>query len=831
MNSRKMITVAMLFAMAAAALVVLNRIPFFNEREALDGDAAFERQDEGLRRAEFYDSARGVKTGQLTARRFDTLEDGAIEAHDVEIALWETEVGDVSISAHTARVTMQRAERGYAGRFELAGDIDFHAESPEREFVGSFEHMTYNSTDNVIDASGPFEMSSPGAISVFGTDLSGNIREGEMRFTARRHILVQIEQQTLTGAGISGGTMTIEAGGPLIFDGPAGRVTFAGEVAVSSEEMRLNGQMLTLEFDSTDGAGFPDEWSLARVEMIGPLDGTGAGMSIAGDRLHWDAREARGGLEGTPALIASGEGFIESPLLEMDFDNQGELTAMRGVGPGSAFFAASGIASDQRGLERESIALSWTDGISCDVGSGVIDISGGVTLTGADYSGSARRITVLMGPAHETLDGLERSRAGETEDADEHWLRTVAARMSGFEASGEIVFSDEAVTVRGERASYQRADDLLALAGAPARVCAEGVSIRARRFRFDRSAGVIEADGECRIEISTLGAVGQPGDMNVVVTARHLTATIDDDLLRVLCTGAVGVRWGRSTLSSETLEVSGIPLGAIDSDIESDIEVARVIGSGNVVFRRDELSARCGSFSFDALLDALELFPAEGEQVEISLGDMATVWSDEVTINEEARRAVCAQPRAVLWARGSMLGFREQGRAGERASDQRARIDLSAGDELVLIQETEESITLDFSGGVEVTRWDPRSPIEDRLTASTLRLTGLVEPPEQDVASPLEKVVRVIAGLADGDVYLRYWGPDGTLEARGDRFQWEAESDVGRLVGTPAVAWLSGRDASATQRADEFLYSFTEGRVELIGGGEGVLVLPRYPAR
>jgi len=819
--------VALLFVLAAAAILVLNRIPFMPERDTTLPPSLVQEQAPALKKAEFFDSATGAKTGELTAKRFKTLPDGAILAEEVEVSLSGTEVGDVRLTAESARMMMHKVESGYSGRFEMAGNVEFRSQSPERELTGRFEKMTYLAAESLIDAGGPFEISSGDGITLSGTDLSGNIREGEMQFTAKRHINLTLTGDALPEGADTGGPVVIRAGGPMVFDGPGGKIRFGGDVSVTSGETLLEGSMLTLEFESGPGGDILEDRALSRMEMLGPLEGRGEDFTLVGDRLYWDGARALAGLEGEPALFASGEGFIESPSLQLTFTQAGDVAAVEGTGPGSAFFG--GGRTEPPGGGRERFAASWAEGFTCDTQRGLIDMRGSVRVESRDYSGSAGRVTARMVPFEEA--GRADSAAGEGEAGEEDWFDDVAERITGFDAQGDVTFEDEKMTVRGDRASYERSTDTVTITGAPVRAEAKGVEFRARKATFDRAAGAFVAERDCRVEMESLGARGSGRGRPVRVSAARVEAVLAQGALDAVCSGEVKVDWGESALSCDRLEIEGVSVEGEgredDREVEAAAQPASVSGSGNVVFRRDELTARCGSFRFDRSLDVLELFPAEGAEVEIAFGDSATIWGRAVRINEAAQRAVCAQPRAVLWVRDSLMGFREEAAEGGPAAAERARIDLSAGEALTLTQVDEESATLEFAGGVEVTRWDSRSPIEDRLACESLTLDAKIEARDREAAKPVGNAARIVASRAAGDVYLRYWGPDGTLEARGDAFEWEAETDVGRLMGSPAVAWLSGREASATQRSNEFLYNFTDRSVELIGGGEGVLVLPR----
>lgn len=811
MNSRKTLTVALLFVLAAVAILVLNRISFFPEPDTTLPPALIEEQPT-MKKAEFFDSKRGVKTGEMTAKSFTTLEDGTIEAEEVEVNLSGTELGDVRLTAETARMTMRRVEKGYAGKFEMAGAVEFRSQSERQEFSGSFEKMTYDSAANTIDATGPFRITSGEGITVLGTDLSGNIRKGEMQFTAKRHVRVKLESGVLPGGGDSG-PLVVEAGGPMVFDGPGRKVRFGGGVSVTMGQMRIEGSMLTLDFEAGDDA-LPGEWELARMEMAGPVEGRREDFTVVGDRLYWDAAGGVAGIEGEPALFASGEGFIESPAIEIGIGEGGAVETIEGRGPGSAFFAGGRRAERPEEAAGRSVAASWREGISFDGVRGFIDIKGAVTIEGGDYTGSADRVTARIAPA----EGTPR------EDArDDAWFDTLAERITGFDASGNVAFRDDKIRVSGDYASYNAAADTVTLSGAPARAVAEGVELAARSLAFERREGRLVAQGGCRIEIASLevAEAGEGGEEPVIVTADRVEARLGGDEISALCSGSVSVEWGESTLSCETLEIAGVST----AEGREPAQGVSVRGEGGVIFRRGELSARCGAFSLDRALEVLELFPAEGGDVEIGFSDTATIWSDAVTINEAQQRAVCARPRAVLRVRGSLMGFQEPAAAESREERERSRIDLFAGETLVVTQHDEESVTFEFTGGVEVTRWDSRSPIGDRLACESLRLEAAVE--TDGASGGSEKDTRIVAASAEGDVYLRYWGPDGTLEARGESFEWEAESDIGRLYGSPAVAWLSGADASVTQRSREFLYNFTDRSVELIGGAEGTLVLPR----
>ena len=825
MNSRKILTVAMLFVLAAIAIIILNRIPFFTESDTTTPIALIEEQPQAMKKAEFFDSKRGVKTGEMTAKSFTILDDGAIEAEEVQVDLWETEVGDVRFTAEAARMTMQRVEDGYAGKFEMTGGVEFRSQSEQQDFSGSFERMTYDSAANAITATGPFEITSGEGITVSGTDLSGNIRKDEMQFTAKRHVRVRLEPEALPGGAGDSGPLVIEAGGPMVFDGPGRKVRFGGDVSVTMGQLRLEGSMLTLDFEAGDDA-LPGEWELGRMEMAGPVEARREDFTVVGDRLYWDAAGGVAGVEGEPALFASGEGFIESPAIEIGIGEGGAVDAIDGRGPGSAYFAGGRREERPDEAAGKSVAASWGEGISFDGVRGFIDIKGAVTIEGGDYTGAADRVTARITPAETQADAEAAAAPGDEDRSgwDADWFDTLAERITGFDAFGNVAFSDEKVSVSGDYASYNAAADTVTLSGAPARATTEGADIVARSIAFERLEGRLVAQGGCRIEIASV-EVAEAGDQRVVATADRVEAEFDEDVLGARCSGSVNVEWGESMLSCESLEIAGVSIAEGGEPAES----ASVKGEGGVVFRRGELSARCGAFSLDRALAVLELFPAEGGEVEIGFSDTATIWSDAVTINEAQQRAVCARPRALLQVRGSLMGFQEPVAAESREVREMSRIDLSAGDALVVTQQDEETATLEFTGGVEVARWDPRSPIEDRLACESLTLVVAVEP--ADAADGSEKDTRIVAANAAGDVYLRYWGPDGTLEARGESFEWEAESDIGRLYGSPAVAWLSGAEASATQRSREFLYNFTDRSVELIGGAEGTLVLPRPLAR
>ncbi len=317
--------------------------------------------------------------------------------------------------------------------------------------------------------------------------------------------------------------------------------------------------------------------------------------------------------------------------------------------------------------------------------------------------------------------------------------------------------------------------------------------------------------------------------------ADEIRAVFPAGTFRADCLGNVNVAWGESHLKCTKLSIIGavnVPDPTVegatdDGSLPSDevvVEGVRVAGEGDVVFRRGEFLAKCGYFTFDDETGMLELMPDVESEIEIDFGEEATMWAERVIVDEKNSSVECVSPQVVLLVDDSFMGFRETGRTAGGSSATRAKIDLSAGGSLTLEFTTAESARLDFTGGVEATRWDSSTTLEDKITCERLELDAVIEPkgPGEDLGR-----TKVIAARATGGVYLRYLGPKATLEGRGDRFEWGDREDLGKLSGSPATVWLDGEGSTSVQNADEFIYHFSDQSIEISGGGAGTLTIDR----
>ncbi|MHC4713589.1 MAG: hypothetical protein ACYTAN_10025 [Planctomycetota bacterium] len=852
MNSRRILTVAFLFVLAILVIFVLNRLPFFTSGKPFPR-VRIDVGEQGEYRAVFFNRETLEPMGELVARNYRTLDDGTIGAEQVSITLDGTKLGDVSLTSDRAEVSLKRSADGYTGRAHLFGDVVFEVlENGVKKMSGRFEDVTFDAGDNTFSISGPLRVSSiEKGLSLAGTDATGVSGEDGLQFAVKRHVRLEIAQAqtpestadtpeaTVSEAGES--KMLIEAGGPLTFDSQTGVANFAGGVQATLDDGYVSGSALEVNLvRSEEGKQLPPEFEVSSINLTGPVEGHMRDVSLTGERLYWSPSSRTAGVVGQPALFASGEGFVESPSLEITLSEDAWVEAIKGSGAGSAFFP--GRRKDETTTEPApgSFSASWLEGILYEAAKGKLEVAGDVTVKGEEFTGRASKMAI--GIAEQARGVLDSEEGGE-------WFKSIAENVTGFEASGPVTFSDGKVTVKGDRATYRRSDERVELTGRGATAEWENLLLSARRLVYEALSGNLSADRDCGIRIETPPEEDEGPPTVVNVKSKRIDAHLTEVDVQVECSGDVQIDWvdgrltcarllieaetppeAKTTQTPETVVDTQTPPEGETTQALEEARVKSIEGTGDVVFEGRNLICKCDSFSFDAKQELLVLLPPEESDVEVRFGDSATIWCRSVALSRKERTARCAHPQAVMWVSGSFAGFQESERSpGGVTPAGKSKIDLTAGS-LVLTEVSEERATLRFDGGVNAERWDSRTTKPDQITCKSLSLETFQESDQEKAAD--FKEAKVVSAEAHGGVYLRYWGPKATLHGRGDEFTWDEESREGHLRGSPAVAWLEDPESSDIQNveAGEFIYYFSERSVEIVRGREGVLIFDRSAA-
>ncbi|MCD6404626.1 MAG: hypothetical protein J7M19_02235 [Planctomycetes bacterium] len=851
MSGRRILAVIVLFILAAVALIALNRISFLSPPEGAARTPAADVPDARQFTAESFDPDTGARRALLVAQSYTTLDDGSIDARDVSVDLVGTDVGDVTLSCERAAGQLRRIGKQFAGKVELTGHIAFNSVKDDKPYLaGNFEDISFDSGTKDVAADGPFVVSIADGMRLSGTGLSGNSER--MHFCVLKTVRVEVPLEgPLFGRAADrkgkAALAVVEAGGPAVFDAQERTIVFSGGVKVTSGELRLAGRQMTLQFAAgpSKEALLPGGWEIVGIEVEGNVEAETKDFAVAGERLYWHRDTLTAGVKGAPARFSAGPSFIESPSVKVHFGNDGRVTGIDAVGKGAAYLAEKEAAEEASAVPPaaeadKGLAVRWRDSLSWDAAEARVVLRGDVKITAEDYRAAASRITVRL--EKKALEDVTQPKAPAQSEGSGQLFGSIAGDVTGFDATDNVSFSDKTVSVTGDYASYVRATDKATLSGSPATAVVEGAEILARVFTFDRTKQILVAERECRVEISSPDQGKTPQDQSppIHVKAGKIEAALSDDTLETVCTGNVGVVWDDNALFCDTLNIAG---AGIADDQSGDIATGRVMvtGSGDVRFTSEQLQlgARCERFEFDKALDTLLLEPGDDDQVEIEWGDdseegdYARIWSDGVALDRKSGTVACEKPHVVLFTGSSFMGFLESDRRKDDAAKRRAKtkIDITTGNEMVFKRLRAEAGVLKFSGGVEAAVWDPHNLRGDKLTCGELELdVSIKSPKDSDIrpAGSLQGVkTQIVAARAKDGVFIKYAGPDETLEARGDFFEWERESRSARLVGSKAVAWMGGVEASGVQKADEFIYRFSDRAVEVIGAGAGTLTLNR----
>jgi len=215
---------------------------------------------------------------------------------------------------------------------------------------------------------------------------------------------------------------------------------------------------------------------------------------------------------------------------------------------------------------------------------------------------------------------------------------------------------------------------------------------------------------------------------------------------------------------------------------------------------------------------------ADGKNVEISVGDSATVWAGRAQVQTRAGRVVCDRPRIFITARDTMMGFLPGETKKSGQGTDLVKVYLNAGGRMVLTRLADDKAQLAFDGGVEGVKRGSESRLDDRLTAAELVLDVRVEKPKEPDKGARHSKTTVSAAAASGGVYIRYAGEGGVLEGNGDSFRWDRDAAQGQLSGNPAVARYG---QSPPARGGEITYDFAGRKVSVKGDRGGSITLER----
>lgn len=883
MTKRKMVMAALLVLLAAVTLLVLNRLTLVTPVQPVLSDMPEDAPGQKPFIVEMYDEERGVKRGQLIAASYRTLPDGAFEASDISMELARTEIGDVSLTCDGANLQWERSVQKLAGKVRLEGNIVLRStRNGEPDVSGLFQEILFDPRTRDVSVTGPFKISSAQGVALSGTGMTGKAAADDLYLTVEKSVHLEIESTSLPPAIASSGRgrVTLDAGGPMVYDDLPKSLSFSGDVSIASGEMNLSGSALLLDLEPwvSEKSGEPravdapqeglDDlmggMTLSSFVLVGPVLGHSRDFDLEGDRLYWLAGEGVGGLVGNPSRISAAEGYIEARSLEMRFDDDGRAAAVAAGGPGRAYFLGEEQEIDRESVKappRPSFTATWLQSLLYEAAGPTLTISGEVTLDAGAYYGTADRIVAQLEkhPAA-AISALadDAARTGQDEI-----FTSIADDIIAVDAHGGVSLADaeNGVTVTGDYASWHLAADSMTVGGKPATAAAENAVFSADVLSFDRQRRRLVAEGGCTVEIASTGVRHEAAEAApLVVRAGRIVADVAEAGLDSECSGGVSVDWNEMKLTCDTLSLKGAGLDT-QGDAARELEAGsvKVIGAGSVVFRSGDFNVKCGSFAFDRALQKLSLKPAPGGKVQVDFGDAgsdgdyATIWADGVLVEtvaapqetsddvEGAARdtyiVTCRKPRAVLWVKGSFIGFRTPGPTDEKTEPAgKTKVDISAGGEMVLRTLAGGKGVLEFSEGVEVTRRNPSARLDDKLTAESLyvELAGLAGDQTPTVAEGEKSAVDLnpgkvefLAARATGDVYVCYSDPSGTLEARGDKLVWGKDPDRAHLTGSPAKAWGSGTDVSGVQQAREFIYYFSDREIVVIGAER--LVLKRAP--
>ncbi len=844
MRNRRLITAVLLFIVAAASLLVLNRFSSLIQWTSTDSatvDAITERKIPVI---EFFDSDTGDKSGELLAEQYTTSADGAIEATSVSLHLAGTDLGDVTMTCSRALLRVESLSSRFDGAVTLSGGV---AVSAVRDGVttltGLFDEVSYDSASEDVSGAGSFAVSSADGLSISGTGFSGN--SASLQLVVDRDVRVSLPDPASDADSFTPLPVVVEAAGSAAFDGKARTAVFSDNVKVTYDDAALVGSRLALGFEDAAASDSSDEddssglstWRLRSVDFDGPLSGVRADSHLTGDSLLWRADEGFARLTGTPARVSDTNAWIESPDISATFDTRQEVTSIIAAGPGGIFFQPAPDPDPDSAGEAPPVPLaaSWTDSLRYDASLATVSLTGDAFVSQGVMHGQASKITVSM---EKPAAASGRSDDSDADSSIGEVLASLGGGLIGFEAEGDVSFTGAIITGSGDRASYDKAADTVVLSGFPAIAATEEVEFSSRAFTFKPDSQKLLAERDCRVVIPYVSGADDDAESRgpAVVTGARIDADLVEDTLDARVTGPVRIDWEESTLTCAELTVVATGLSppedgssddtdaSDDKDASMSAEKVTVEGRGDVLFKNRLFSVGGDSFSFDGGKSVLVLRPAENARVEMRYGELANLWTSLVTVDQSASTAVLDKPTAVIFAKGSVAGFQERPRGKSDAYRPKTRIDLTSR-RLTLTRPTPELAVLTFEDDVDLTRWDSSFSREDKLTCNRLRLDVAVAPEEGALTdSSRDAETDITAVRASGDVYLKYTGPEDVLESRGTSFEWTKDPRVGRLTGSPARVWMGD---SAVSEGTEFIYYFSDDRLVVTGGGAGAFTLQR----
>ena len=830
MHKRRLFLGVILFVLAVVILVLLNRYSFFLGRVRRTIPPVPKVTLSSPYVVEFWD-AKGKKRGQLTAKTYSPLPDGTLDCRGVSLALAGTTIGDVTLTCEKALVKFDTVGRKIEGKVTLSGDVAVNATSGGKTTAsGRFETVTYDATARHLTAEGPFDAAWGDGVSLTGRDLAGTVDPaGNIRLDVARDVKL-----TLPGAFVNGPVLSMPAGapaasplrvtcsGPMVLDTGQSFVSFADAVTVEGADLSMKGDSVRLAFTTSPAqqGKLPTEWQAKSIDINGQSEVTAGKLRVAGNHIFWEGQGGRAKIEGEPGRFSDDERSIEAPLVDAVLSDQGEVLSVKATGGGKVKLPAPGrmMGGDPAlPATSEPLQASWKDSMEYDAAKGLLALAGDAAVDQPPYHITASTIKMLV------------ARAG-------------GSKVSSFEATKDVSFTDGARSVTAAVARYSSADDCLTLQGSPAVIAMEGAKLESREFTYDVGSKLLSAERQTRLELAGESAAGAqdivlPGAGGpITVTAARLQADLSG--AELVATGARGVKVDSpdGELNCETMTVTGVPLNRTrapdakdaTADAKPAVRDVHVEGQGNVRFTRQEFVARGQSIFFDESAGTVVMKPADGQRIEITYGGILLMWADSVTVVRARDQVACEKPQIVLTTEGDFMGFGvSQPRGAASSSAAQVKVYLTAGGKMLMTRTSPDKAVLAFDGGVTGRKADVKTGLESRITAETLTLdVDVLQRTEggQKGQPPRASIAGAHAAGTATPVTVRHVTAKEVLQGKGTSFDWDRAASSGRLAGSPAVV---SRGDAAPLSGDEFIYDFTTKNYVVRGLGPGKIVVPR----
>jgi lipopolysaccharide export system protein LptA len=811
-----------LFVLAGAILVLMNRYSsFFTTGQGRA--VAKPRITSTLPVVEFYDPDTGQKRGQLVAKTYSVQPDGAVDCGGVSLDLANTAFGDVALTCDEAHVKLDQIGGRFAGQVTLAGNVSVKAVKDGKTTVsGHFDKVAYDASTKDISAEGPIDVFWGEGVTVSGTDLSGNLDQARLKIAIARDVKITISAALLAarglteglGAGGSAGAgedLTVSSSGPMNFDLASSSVTFADNVKVTRGALELSGDRLRLAFTAPkEGTPAPSSWSLNSVEVDGSARLKTPGLAVNADSLLYDAEGLRAEAKGSPARIVYGEDAFESAVIDATLTKENKFQTIDAPGAGTAELSSASLPSAVAEPASDApLKVSWQGSFHYDAGTGALALSGGVEAAKGDFLARASKIDMLF----------------ENVPAPSGAPRQALSRL---DASGDVFAANGRQSVAADSVAYDRKSDTVTFRGAPASVTTPDGTFASNSFTYSVTSKVLSCPRACRIALASSAgpSVSSSGrDTPVVVTAGRVTADFSGPAMTATAAGGVKVDSGQDRLSSDTMDISGVPAEPAANEPAAAGSALRGQGRGNVKFAREALTGSGDSFAFDQSAGTVTLKADPGRRVEISYGDSATIWGDSVFVDTASETAVCEKPQVSLSAQDTVMGFLAEEPKKKAAGPAPAvKVYLKAGGKMTLTRPSPAKALLVFDGGVDGIKRDSQTGLEDTVAADTLSFDIPVESPPEGAKPGTMPKTSITAVSASGGVHIKYAAGKSPLECWGTEFGWDRAANRGRIAGSPAVVI---RGDTAPWQAAEFIYDFTGRKIVVHGGEKGSFTVQR----